>query len=336
VGIAQLMGLPVIQNLHAPGWPVSLLADYSILLGQLGVGVFFIISGFVIPFSLARNSRKRFLLQRALRIYPVYIVGFLIVVASVALANAFAGTPFPYSLGRVVSHFGILTRGIFGFERIDGISWTLEVELAFYIVAAVIGPPKIAKLGVPALLGLAAVLFVAGLLINRMFGLARGEQMLAALLLIAGLAYHSAYLGRIALGGLILVNIVIAILSAIEWRFTGLPPQWLGGYLVALVIFAGCFGLRKSIKKDRVFLHLADISYPLYVVHALTGYAIMFVLIESGRPVWVALACAFLAAYGLALALRLLIERPFMNLAKSRTSTAPAAPEPDHAVPRSI
>src|SRR4051794_26399249 len=40
--------------------------------GLLGVALFFLVSGFVIPFSLDRGSLSRFVIRRIFRLYPVY------------------------------------------------------------------------------------------------------------------------------------------------------------------------------------------------------------------------------------------------------------------------
>jgi peptidoglycan/LPS O-acetylase OafA/YrhL len=44
--------------------------------GAYGVALFFIISGFVIPFSLHKVNRLGFCVSRIFRIIPLYIVGF--------------------------------------------------------------------------------------------------------------------------------------------------------------------------------------------------------------------------------------------------------------------
>ncbi len=68
--------------------------------GPFGVGLFFLVSGFVIPFSLRRHGRGTFLLARALRIYPTYwaalAVGCLMVAASARCRSAGAASgPMP-------------------------------------------------------------------------------------------------------------------------------------------------------------------------------------------------------------------------------------------------
>ena len=69
---------PWIANLADSGWHNS---------GPLGVALFFLISGFVIPFSLEHHNRLSFLAARALRIYPVYFLAVAIDVAAILLSS---------------------------------------------------------------------------------------------------------------------------------------------------------------------------------------------------------------------------------------------------------
>ena len=101
----------------------------SIDVGRIGVVVFFLISGFVIPFSIRRASPApvgAFVIRRIFRIYPAYWL-------SVPLAAyAFywsAGARF--SAGELLANLTLL-QGIFGARHAEGLYWTLGVELAFY------------------------------------------------------------------------------------------------------------------------------------------------------------------------------------------------------------
>lgn len=107
--------------------------------GAFGVALFFLISGFVIPFSLQNYSAKGFLVGRLLRIYPTYCVGFAISVATIALAGYYSDKPFPYTWREVLVHIPGL-RDMLWSRSIDGIIWTLEVEVRFYLLCALMAP----------------------------------------------------------------------------------------------------------------------------------------------------------------------------------------------------
>jgi peptidoglycan/LPS O-acetylase OafA/YrhL len=327
--ISHLIGLPPLPGLVFPPWPFSLVADIGIVLGQFGVGVFFIISGFVIPLSFDGRI-GRFLLRRALRIYPVYIVGFMIVIGFVALGDWIAGTPFPYSFWRVVSHFGVVTRGVFGFTRIDGVSWTLEVEVSFYIAFALLAP-LIGRWRVPFLCAAPLMLETASFLLIQRYKNSGGDPTLAlqlwvAPLLVLGLAYYLHHQRKISARVVILTNLYIALLLIVEWPSMRVVcnSQWLDGYLVAMVVFAGCYLFRAAIRPGTVLRHLSAVSYPFYVVHALSGYAIIYFLMARGLPPLPAILIAAAVVYFCALALHLAVERPAMWLSKTISVRQPA------------
>ena len=55
--------------------------------GAYGVALFFIISGFVIPFSLRKMGWVSFTVNRILRIMPTYIVGFTITLLAIFVSG---------------------------------------------------------------------------------------------------------------------------------------------------------------------------------------------------------------------------------------------------------
>lgn len=74
--------------IYSHAWPITGAAgsDYVSRLtlsksaGALAVDVFFVISGFLVAASLQRNTRREFLIARALRIYPALVVCILLTV----------------------------------------------------------------------------------------------------------------------------------------------------------------------------------------------------------------------------------------------------------------
>lgn len=324
-GLASLMLVPPITDLPPVTGPAKLIGDYGTVLGQFGVGVFFIISGFVIPFSLVSGDTLGFLLRRAFRIFPVYIAGFSVVIGSIWLLTAYCGTDFTYSISHIFSHFGIITRGILGYSRIDGISWTLEVELAFYVAMAILGTrvlsPGLAPLVVGAFVIATLSIVSTHLLRAGYYGLVgnTGFQLWAGLLIIIGLAYHGRFTGKISQQALVLVHGLVVILTVIVWTMSDREIyhwQWFGGYIMAMAVFATCYFFRERARPNWLLSHLANISYPLYVVHALTGYAIMYLAILNGSNAYFAIILAASICYGISVALHYAVEKPLMIKAR--------------------
>lgn len=103
--------------------------------GGLGVALFFLISGFVIVRSVERVTWSQFLVQRFFRIIPTCFVAVLLVVAAMWLIFRQAGAENPNSLTSVLTSTFALNFYNGAFSAIP-VLWTLEVEMAFYLVVA--------------------------------------------------------------------------------------------------------------------------------------------------------------------------------------------------------
>ena len=116
-------------------WPV---AFPLFSLPSFGVGLFFIISGFVIPFSLQKMDWLGFSINRLFRIVPTYVVGFSLTLLALFLGTRYFSTPWPFSLPEMLIHYVPGLRDVLGSSHIDFIVWTLEIEMKFYFLCAVL------------------------------------------------------------------------------------------------------------------------------------------------------------------------------------------------------
>jgi peptidoglycan/LPS O-acetylase OafA/YrhL len=97
----------------------------NITFGRFGVCLFFLISGFVVPFSFAGDHPiAGFAISRAFRLYPAYWLSMF-----VALAAAMA------PLSAVPANLTMLQYA-FGQPDMIGVYWTLAFELIFYAACA--------------------------------------------------------------------------------------------------------------------------------------------------------------------------------------------------------
>ena len=121
--------------------------SYVLSYGYLGVQMFFVISGFIIPYSMLRSGYrikniKGFLIGRLVRLYPAYII------ASVAALSMWYGAALTtnnegewpsFSLIQVISNIFLIC----DFTNTDWlitIAWTLAIEAQFYILIALFFP----------------------------------------------------------------------------------------------------------------------------------------------------------------------------------------------------
>ena len=147
-----------------PGWQYNLVFDMR-LYGTVSVQIFFVLSGFVIAYSLrdadlTAASFGRFLLRRSIRLDPPYWVSIVLYCsAHVAIAGTghrFAALPST----RVLAAHLFYLQDILGYgEPIGHIFWTLCIEIQMYVVfAASIGLLQKMRLPYRPVLTLAAVL----------------------------------------------------------------------------------------------------------------------------------------------------------------------------------
>lgn len=101
--------------------------------GHCAVYTFFIISGFVIPISVERYNKKEFLIQRFFRIYPTYIVCSAISYIGLYIYNSYENIIFAHQPESIIANL-LLLRDVFLYEGVlDIVSWTLQLEIKFYI-----------------------------------------------------------------------------------------------------------------------------------------------------------------------------------------------------------
>ena len=77
------------------GW----LGHNRIEIGEFGVALFFLISGFVIPFSLLKVGNWKFFIRRCFRIYPTYLLGLSFTCAVLLFTSQYTGIPTGLTLG---------------------------------------------------------------------------------------------------------------------------------------------------------------------------------------------------------------------------------------------
>ncbi|SDT91932.1 Peptidoglycan/LPS O-acetylase OafA/YrhL, contains acyltransferase and SGNH-hydrolase domains [Verrucomicrobium sp. GAS474] len=290
-------------------------ADY----GKLGVEVFFVISGYVIPYSLARSGYSLgpgnfgplqvFAAKRFLRIHPPYL-------AALALTLAITW-PWRHALGLPqVDTWGSLAQSAayLHFPSDNPVFWSLLVELEYYALIAFIFP----------------------LLAHRR--LAVGMATFGALLLLArvagepGDAFHlPQYLPRFAVGFAVFCFTEgrigwrrLALLLAGLWLWDRSGPEATAALLTGLAIaaFAKCGTWHREDHLPPVLaplLFIGAISYSFFLVHLPVGgkilIALRFLLGPGeawGFPVFLA---ALAGATGMAFVFYRLVEAPCHRLA---------------------
>lgn len=120
-------------------------ADVLMPYAWIGVEVFFVISGFVIPYALLRLPFKfehygGYLLKRLVRIEPAYLASILIILVLNYVSTLFPiyqGDPFSISGFNILLHMGYLVE-FFDGTWLNPVYWTLAIEFQYYLVIGVL------------------------------------------------------------------------------------------------------------------------------------------------------------------------------------------------------
>ena len=116
--------------------------------GQYGVEAFFVISGFVIPWSMQRSGYEvrrypRFLARRLTRLDPPYLISIGVVFALAWLAIALLGerAPDPPTLHwpALLAHLGY-ANAVLEYEWLNPVYWSLGIEFQYYLALGLIYP----------------------------------------------------------------------------------------------------------------------------------------------------------------------------------------------------
>jgi len=259
--------------------------------GEVGVVIFFIISGFIIPVSLEKyNSLSRFWMGRILRLWPAYIASLVLVI----VLNGFKvlrvnQLPEFYHSHHVLFMLGNMSM-FAEYLRIPnaiGAYWTLSLELIFYILCSflflfgVLGRTRIwlwVSIGTLLLSQVAIAMAFhkslpagrIGLIVTALFGTLlyrqRGEAKLPKTILTVLPAMFTVF--------------AVTFWLRFDYFYTSysvlgrLKPShptalcavisWISAYLIFIVAYA-----LRSKQFPRLFTWVGQISYPLYLFHGL-------------------------------------------------------------------
>jgi len=120
--------------------PFPLIAPFS-KYGFLGVELFFMVSGFVILMSTMNSTSQKFIISRIARLYPAYWVCVTITALFILL---FHNPQFSVNITQYLYNLSMLN-GFLYIPHVDGVYWTLMVELKFYFLIFILFMTKTIK-----------------------------------------------------------------------------------------------------------------------------------------------------------------------------------------------
>lgn len=279
--------------------------------GQNGVLIFFVISGFIIPWSMYQKNYRlsslfKFLAKRLIRLEPPYLLSILLILGVVFIKSKFhigIESTDPISAKRIDLHFGYLINFFPDYKWLNNVYWTLAIEFQYYLI-----------------MSLMFLLFIHKKLSIRI---------IAYLLCFAGayfipdstLSHYPAY-APLFLYGICIFQYKVKIINAVEC-FTVIALCFIYNYTIINVSFA-CYGLVTALiilfcseYKIPVLNWLGKMSYSIYLIHPVIGAAVINFLCRYAVTnfqkiliVMAGLAVTFVSSY----VMYILIENPFKKL----------------------
>jgi peptidoglycan/LPS O-acetylase OafA/YrhL len=328
-GVAALLvlGQHALERL-APGFRAW--TGENLQLGQLGVTVFFLISGLVVPASLERAGALRsFWTARFFRLWPAYWLS----IAGVALVHLAGVHPYPREVRSDVSGTyaanATMIQAYLGKPDLLGVYWTLAFELAFYVALTALWALGVVRRSV-----LIAVVACVGTVAVVAIGRATGHHVPLGLanlatMFVGTVLWHwreGTVSARVAWSvvalGAVSAQVVLAIQLAgrgvdrstadqAGWRSFALA--WLVAY--AVVSLAAVAAARDAISWPGWLVRVGAWSYALYLFHP-----VVFDALHDAPGPWPILALQWCAAAVVVAGLvHVLVERPAIALGRRLT-----------------
>lgn len=294
--------------------------------GNLGVPVFYVLSGFAIAWSLRgvsldRRAVGRFLLRRSIRLDPPYWATIALALAALAFSNVILEdrhVPAP-PIWHVVAHVLYLP-DLIGVPKILDVFWTLFIEMQFYLffVLQLWMAQALSRRSTPGVLLVFLPFALASIAASTLSDTVSWHGTFAPFWWFYFLGVCACWVHEGQLGARWMLALLIAAAAGVVAR----PDAYR-----AAAVFTGCFvftasktgGLERWLN-SRALQYLGKVSYSLYLVHQVAGQRLAnlgFRVLGESRLATVictlfALGCALLAAHALWWA----VERPSIGLAR--------------------
>lgn len=277
--------------------------------GFLGVQVFFVISGFVIPWSLARSGYKRsdyfrFISKRVLRLDPPYLMSIIVAIVIGGGYAWYQGLDYQIDKTALLLHIGYLNT-FFEKEWIVPVYWSLAIEFQYYLVMALIFPFLFSHKAYLRRLTMALCLLSPFLITFR------GSLFAYTGLFMLGISLCQLKLKVLPRPEFILWLLLSALCS---WHFVGGVQTIVGLATILLIAFVRI--------KSPLASFLGTISYSLYLTHDTAGQFIKRILwykLFKGcfMGEFITLFFALIFSIAVAWLFYLVVEKPSSRLASS-------------------
>jgi peptidoglycan/LPS O-acetylase OafA/YrhL len=305
---------------HAHGYSgLTPLSDFlPIDLGRAGIIAFFIVSGYVVGLSLAHQTPKTFWIRRVFRLFPSY---WLCLILFIAINWPIWNGRYEFDAVTIALNI-LMIQGFVGGISILWPTWTLGSELVFYAQQSVLkkwfSPSLSVHLGWAwlALFGVMAFL-------TRFT--THDYSAIAPLVLFTASVGLAVYL-KDSVDSKVWIPFVIGfvvVVPALGWvlhgSFEANPSPWTveifdWSYLAGGALFMAFYLLREK-TMPRLLLWLGDVSYALYLIHAV----VMLALARLGVTGWALVVLTAALSLAFSYVIHRWLEQPLITVGRSLT-----------------
>lgn len=251
--------------------PLQMSYGTRFFIGRVGVTAFFLISGFLSVSSRRRMTKKQYLINRFIRIYPVYWL--LLLLMCIVMEKE------KLSIERIMANITCFQEFL-GQENILGASWMLPIQIVFFLVIGIVGVKiyigkqncRIASITTVILCGILAI----GLGVIRY---QTGKPFPTAFFLLINVAFlgvfHRAQTeGSISnrLMCIILIVFEVSLIVAVKLSYKDMFWQYVGAYNLGLLL---TWFVEKRQFDWKIFKQLGNIGFAFFL-----GADIPYVLLK--------------------------------------------------------
>lgn len=282
--------------------------------GGAGVVVFFMVSGYIITHVLQTEQTIEFLIKRIFRIYPLYIVA----VSAQYIALTITG----HAPGLSILFSQLLLVGdIMGTPySLNGVEWTLRVEVVFYIFMAILSSLGLIvnnKRSLPYALLITTLIcgFIAPIPSIDIWS--KGYLTIYGPFLLLGSMFYLFEKHKVGISFL-MFSILVVFYNYYK-LIAIFQKGWLNDHfaILAFFVFLLSWAFRKHLKVTPLILLLSEMTYAVYLFHnwffdyvkkSLDYFNVSFINSEILSLIALLLACYFMVRF---------VEKPGIKLGRT-------------------
>lgn len=295
--------------------------------GPFGVALFFMVTGYLIVHSLENNRISIFLVKKFLRLYSTYSVTLLLTCGILYISANYWNIPYNISVTDYLKNLSLF-RDFYWVQSLDMVNWTMEVQVKFYLLCAFI--MYVSKMrNTKTITILIGALTTLSYCVGTIYEYALQQGLLKTYIWMYAIIYAVPFIIFCFIGVVfyyydskvwnlktsicMIIYLIVMYYIAIGIAYPG-NMMYPISYYSAFIVFLLIFRFRKHIPRIRVLSFLADISFPVYLIHGVVGFAIMNFLYQYQPYPYLIMLETFVLIILLSYLLHCFIEKPSIKL----------------------